>query len=386
MPSQIKVDAQRPRVLAVIRWPVGGIRTWCKYVYRKPEFERFLIDIVIPASLESHALGTDLVEGGVQARLIQTGPSIRSFAAAVVSRMTTERYSLVHSHGFTSAVINALPSRARRIPHLATIHEVVLDHHYRDLRGRLIRRVVDESLRRVDCVHAVSHASRDNLQHAFPGAGRCRRGVQVISNGINPTGFLNARRDDVRQRLGLEPQTILVGFFGRFMAPKGFRYLIDAMDAHRRRNASVPDIAVLAVGGGGFRLEEEQRIKSLGLASRFFFQDFMADIAGTIKAVDVVAMPSLWEAGPLLPMEVLTAGVPLVVSDCAALKEVTEGTPVKMVPMGDSEALLQAIIEMSGSEKKTIAQSFMPVAAQRYDVSETRRRIAALYEDLIAGT
>ena len=261
MPTRAENDVQRPRVLAVIRWPVGGIRTWCKYVYRRPEFERFSIDIIIPASLESAALVADLAASGVQARLVQTGPSIAAFAAAVVSRMTTERYSLVHSHGFTSAVIGALPSRARRLPHLVTVHEEVLDHHYRDRRGRLMRRVVDGALQRVDCVHAVSHASRDNLQHAFPGAARCRRGVQVISNGIDPTGFLSARRDDVRKRLGLAPQTILVGFFGRFMAPKGFRYLIDAMDVHRRRNASVPDIAVLAVGGGGFRREEEQRVE-----------------------------------------------------------------------------------------------------------------------------
>lgn len=111
----------------------------------------------------------------------------------------------------------------------------------------------------------------------------------------------------------------------------------------------------------------------------------MADIAGTIKAVDVVAMPSLWEASGLVAMETLVAGVPLVVSDASGLREVTTDTPTRMVPMRDPEALLHAIIDMSAPEKRFIAQAFSPVAAQRFDVAETRRRVAALYEDLIAG-
>ena len=111
----------------------------------------------------------------------------------------------------------------------------------------------------------------------------------------------------------------------------------------------------------------------------------MADISGTIKAMDVVAMPSLWEACGLLAMEALTAGVPLVVSNASGLKEVVADTPARMVPMRDPEALLQAIIDMSVPEQKAIARAFSPIAARRFDVAETRCRVAALYEDLIEG-
>ena len=258
-------EARSPRVLAVIRWPVGGIRTWCKYVYRKPQFERFLIDIIMPARNESAALVADLAE---KRRFCQGDPDRhlgRAFAAAVVSRIGMERYSLVHSHGFTSAVVSVLPCQVMRLPHLVTIHETVLDHQYRDLRGRLIRRTVDETLRRVDCVHAVSFASRDNLKQAFPGAARCRRGVQVLKNGIDPSAFLAARATPCGNDWDCRRRRFWWAFLADSWHPKVSGISSMQCRCTERRNASVPDIAVLAVGGGGFKREEEQRVRSLGL-------------------------------------------------------------------------------------------------------------------------
>ena len=40
------------------------------------------------------------------------------------------------------------------------------------------------------------------------------------------------------------------------------------------------------------------------------FLPFVTNIASTLKGLDVVVMPSLWEACPLLAMETLVAGIP----------------------------------------------------------------------------
>jgi glycosyltransferase involved in cell wall biosynthesis len=372
-----------PRVLAVIRWPVGGIRTWCKYIYRNPEFANFAIDIVMPRGHEATALVEDMRRGGVVSRVIEVESSTAAMAARVAALVAGGRYSLVHSHGFTSAAIAVLPCRLRRVPHLVTVHDVVLDHQYRDWRGRLIRRSMDTALRHVDCIHAVSQSCREHLLAAFPSASRCSRGIRVILNGIEPAGFLAARPKEIRAGLGLPQDAILVGFFGRFMSQKGFTYLVDAVRKAVERGRSVPPIAVLAVGGGGYRREEEQRVASLGLTSHFFFMDFTADVASVMKAVDVVAMPSLWEACPILPMEALTAGVPLVTSDFPALEEVVAGSPARTTPMKDSDALLQAILEMGTPAQRDIAEAFAPLAARRHDAADARRAVSAMYAYLM---
>lgn len=377
------VGGTQTRVLSVIRWPVGGIRTWCRYVYRAPQFAKFQLDIVAPAGHESEVMRDDLARSGLNARFIQTGGSWAKFAATTFRQISLGSYSLVHSHGFTSAAVCSMPTRLRRVPHLVTVHEEILDEQYRDARGRVIRAAANAALASAGCVHAVSESGKDNLLRTFPGSRLCVGGVRVIANGIDTESFLSSRGSAIRRNLNLHPDVLLVGYFGRFMAAKGFRYLVEAIRIHRDEAMSGRRMVVLAVGQGGFRLEEEEAIRSCGLADSFHFVDFTPDIASIIRAVDVVAMPSLWEASGLLAMEVLSSGIPLVVSDASGLREVCADSPAKIVPRRDSRALLGALWMAASDAGRSAAAQFAPIAAKRFDASVTRERLSSLYCELI---
>jgi glycosyltransferase involved in cell wall biosynthesis len=273
--------------------------------------------------------------------------------------------------------------RLTRTRHLITPHDMVLDHQYRDVRGRFSRFLIGQALRSADRVQAVSAASGENLRHAFPRAFKDGHKLVVVRNGIDTSRFLAAKPEEVRDRFNIPADAILVGFFGRFMGPKGFRYLVDAVRLHQEHRGDKLTLVVLAVGGGGFEREEKLLVRSLGLGDVFRFIGFSPNIAGFLKAVDVVAVPSLWETCPLLPMEALTAGVPIVVSDCNACLEVADGSPARVVPMRDSSSLLKAILEMSSPTKKAVARDYMDTAADRFDVADTRREIISLYWNLI---
>ena len=373
----------KPRVLVVVRWPVGGIRTWCRYVYRHQAFSVFDIDIVMPRDPEAEALQQDLADTGIRTILLECGSSTRAFALAASKYMLGGRWALIHSHGFTSGLVSAVPASAKRIPHLVTVHDVILDGQYRDWRGRLARVLISRMLRSATCIHAVGEAAAENLRQAFPWIRRRPDQLRVIRNGIDTRRFLSAQPEEgLRERLGIAQDAILVGFFGRFMAQKGFRYLIDAVAAHRKASPTGRPLVVLAVGGGGFQREEEHAVRTRGLAENFRFLDFSPDIASLIKSVDVVAMPSLWEACPLQPMEVLTAGVPLVVSDCDACREVVADSPAKVVPLRDAVALRQGLLEMSTPTQASHANGFRRVAAERFNVEATTVDIVGLYKSL----
>ena len=376
-------NTTKPRVLVVVRWPVGGIRTWCRYVYRHQAFSAFDIEIVMPRDPESEALQQDLADTMIRTTLVDCGTSSRAFSWAAVKYMLRGQWALIHSHGFTSGLASAMPAAAKGIPHLVTVHDVILDWQYRDLRGRWARRLIGWMLRRATCVHAVGEAAAQNLRTAFPWIRRFPRHLRVIRNGIDTERFLSAQPEEgLRERLDIAQDAILVGFFGRFMAQKGFRYLVDAVAKHRRTHPTARPLVVLAVGGGGFRREEEQAIRIQGLEENFRFLDFSPDIARLIKSVDAVAMPSLWEACPLQPMEVLVAGVPLVVSDCDACREVVADSPARLVPMRHSEALHEALVQMSSVNARKGAREFAPSAAQRFDVTRTSTDVADLYREL----
>lgn len=375
-------DSSRPCVLVVIRWPVGGIRTWCRYVYRDSAFSMYDIEILMPSGPEALTLQEDLADTNIKMTILGTENSSRSFVIPVARHTLKRRWSLVHSHGFTSGLISAIPCAIRRIPHLVTPHDVVLDEQYRDLRGRVARLLTGLMLRHATCVQAVGRAAKENLEAAFSKTLMGAQQARVVPNGIDTERFLSAQPEALHERCGIPENAIVVGFFGRFMAQKGFRYLVEAVAQYRATNVTGAPMIVVAVGGGGFRREEEAAIRSIGLEENFRFLDFSPNIAGLVKAVDVVVMPSLWEACGLVAMEALVAGMPLVVSNCAGLIEVSDGTPTKVIPMRDSAALLKGILEMNTLEHKLAARNFSHVAAERFDVKKTITGMATLYQAL----
>ena len=107
-------------------------------------------------------------------------------------------------------------------------------------------------------------------------------------------------------------------------------------------------------------------------------------MASALKGVDLVAMPSRWEACGLLAMESLSAGVPIVGSNCEGLGEVLEGSPAKRVPVGDVRALVDALVEeITHLDRRTEAfRGYQPEAVERFAIERPARALADLYTQL----
>lgn len=375
----------RPRILVVVRWPVGGIRTWCRYVYRDPTFAKYEIELILPDDSEGRCLERDLGDTGLGVNVLHGVSGTGKFISQVAHRILFGRFDFVHSHGFTSALSSFLPCKFTGVPHLVTPHDVVLDWQYRSVKHRIARAMIGIMLRNAACVQAVGQAAGDNLRESFSLSDDGNPQILTVRNGIETSRFLDAEPEDVRSSLGIPDNAIIVGFFGRFMAQKGFRYLVEAIEIQERTRLSDLPIVVVAVGGGGFRREEELAIQRKLLSHRFRFVEFSPNIAGMLKGVDMVVMPSLWEACPILPMEVMTAGVPLIISDFSACLEVVEGSPARIVPAKNGQRILEAIVATTNPTAKEMAKSFSKAAAKKFDVARTIEGVARIYSDMSRG-
>ena len=94
-------------------------------------------------------------------------------------------------------------------------------------------------------------------------------------------------------------------------------------------------------------------------------------------------MPSLWEACPLLPMEVLATGSPLIASDCIGLREVVADTPTTIIPPRDSQALADAIRRHMETDLESRFAAYADEALRRYDVSQQAVGILEMYRELM---
>lgn len=168
------------------------------------------------------------------------------------------------------------------------------------------------------------------------------------------------------------------------MSPKGFKVLVDAIDHINRNLVTEPTPHVATFGWGGFIREDYAYLEELGLKDYFHQMPQTNNMAGALKGVDVVAMPSRWEACGLLAMEALAAGVPIVGSDCIGLREVLSGSPARQVPVGNAPALADALLEEINNleQRRDAFQAYQSEAVERFAIDRPARALADLYRQL----
>jgi glycosyltransferase involved in cell wall biosynthesis len=310
--------------------------------------------------------------------------SNRQLLGVVTRLIWRGHFDLIYSHGFTSAACVVLGAFLTRKPHIVTCHDVLLERQFAGFTGIVRKAILGIVLLLVDRIHCVSHDARANLL-AFLPILRSRRGkVIAIPSGIEVKRFLAPDRRDLRREFELPIDSFLIGFLGRFMSQKGFRYLVDAL-AQMMKTESLPRRPMLLAFGseGGFVREEREAVKGRGLSEVVRFLPFVPDIAPTLKGLDVVAMPSLWEACGLLAMEALVAGVPVIGTNCIGLREVLQDTPATVVPARDGLALAEALMDEMKHPTTDAARAFTTEAARRFEVERRAAEIEELMQNLV---
>jgi glycosyltransferase involved in cell wall biosynthesis len=293
------------------------------------------------------------------------------------------KFDLIHSHGFTAGIYSTLPACFIKIKHIMTSHDILLSKQFTGLKGILKKKAIAFLLPTIDVIHSVSHDAHNNLLREMPNLKKRVNNCIVIPNGIEVERFKETKKRNFRKELCLPEDTFLIGFFGRFMSPKGFVYLIKSMELLRKDSDLPKKPVVLSFGYGGFIREDMEYINKMGLGEYFHFLDFTPNIAPSLKGLDVVIMPSLWEACGLLAMEAMVAGVPVIGTDCIGLREVLKNTPNNVVPAGNSFALAKAIKHEIRNPSISKAEKFKEVAAKHFDIKKQATKFEIIIENLM---
>lgn len=362
-------------VLLIVRWPIGGIRTFISYIYSKWPDKDVELHILTPNIDQKNVLMKQLQHLNVTWHSTESeNPSLLQFSRKIREVTSNNNFHLVHAHGFTSALSFSFRIFLPNCPSVFTSHDVLNDSQLTGIKGLTKSALLSMALNRFDVIQSVSYEAQENLLSKLPLARKSK--CKVIVNGVDTDRFFHSDRTDLKKELGLNPDSIIIGFFGRFMSQKGFRFLINATET---LNKNFPGVYhVVCFGSGAFIREEKSEILSRNLGTLFHFYDFVPDIAPYIKGCDLVAVPSLWEACPLLPMEVLSSGTPLVASRCIGLNEVCLGTPAVMVTPGDAESLAKGILEATNKPTKVFIDYALE-AKERYDIQKARVQLYDLY-------
>ena len=373
------------RVLAVLRWPLGGIRTYVLYHYPTLLEAGYRFTVVGPAHPVFHDFQEELRDWpGVEFVEAPHRKKSCDLRSTVRRELRSRRYDLIHSHGLTAAAEVSLANLGLGVPHVVTSHDVFRENQRAGVVSKLKLTMLGWLLGRSDSIVSVSRDAQENLLEFIPSLARGRPRLVPVLNGIDTSRFsADEPESNLRQRLGLGPDVVLMGFLGRFMEQKGFLPLLAALQRLHSQRTARP-FHLVAVGSGDYQREYQAEADRKGLADCLTFLPFVPDIGPILKQLDLMVMPSLWEACGLLAMEAMAAGVPVVGTNCVGLREVLRDTPSRVVPAGNPEALAAALREAIAEPRTDAARAFAAEACRRFSAVHAARGLCRVFEDVLA--
>jgi glycosyltransferase involved in cell wall biosynthesis len=241
------------------------------------------------------------------------------------------------------------------------------------------RRAYHHAIEGVDRLIAVS----EGLRRTYERIGVPPELLVTVANGVAPPpGHLS--RTEARRILGLAPDRPVVLTIGRLTHMKGQWHLIDAVPALAAR---FPDLAVVLLGDGPLRGSLADQAAGLGISEHVVFAGHRPDARQLLAAADVFVLPSRHEGMPLVALEAMAAGLPVVATRVIGSAEVVDdGVTGALVRPGDPAALGAAVARLLTSPALRRRQG--AAGRRRYEAGFTRRRMAVetaeVYESVLA--
>jgi len=240
------------------------------------------------------------------------------------------RPDVVNTHGHRADVIESGVASRLGVPIVSTMHGFF---HRGDLRGRITARLQCAALARFDAVIAVSRALADDLHRA-----RVPREIIVpIVNAWHETSPPLSPAA-ARHALGIPDDALVVGCVGRVTGQKALDVAMAAM-GHLRDTAATLSI----VGDGEERGSLEARARTLGITDRVRWHGARTNAHELMTAFDVFLLSSRWEGTPIVLLEAMAAGVPVVATRVGGVPDVVSEREAMLVPAEDALGLAAAI-------------------------------------------
>ncbi len=201
--------------------------------------------------------------------------------------------------------------------------------------------------------------------------------VTVIPNSLDVKIFSPTPRDEVRNRLGIDPQAVVLIFVASDIADpfKGLTLLIAALKLMEHQE----NIVLLTVGRGALPPAMPVKTQELG----FIADDRQRALA--YSAADVFVIPSTQDNLPSTVLEAMACGVPIVGFNVGGIPDMMSAETGLLVPPGDVAALAAALDRLIGDPARRAAMSVAcrHRAVTEYDLEVQARRFIRLFEDIL---
>ncbi len=246
-----------------------------------------------------------------------------------------------------------------------------------------IDRRVCISDRLMSYMHGRYQAARIDPEHA----GR----LQVIHSGIDARRFVrgDALKGKLRTRFGIQDETKVISFVGRFSSEKRPLFFVDIAEQLVLRTR--PNALKFIMAGDGQQFGQvEERISSRQLGHAFILTGLSDRIDELLADTFLLLVVSESEGIPFAILEALSAGVPVISTDVGAINEVIgEGINGYLIPSAEDsvDRFTSRVLWLLAHDEEyaSLSMNARASVATEYSMDTMARAYVEVFEELASG-
>ncbi|HZD42656.1 MAG TPA: glycosyltransferase family 4 protein [Methanomicrobiales archaeon] len=270
-------------------------------------------------------------------------------------RPLDQRVELAHTH-FDMAphpLAGYIFSRVKRVPLVLTYHGDWVEDF-----GGLGRRVGVKFLNRhvvgrmLDRAEVIISPSRHFIEESLY-LSDLEDKIRIVPNGVNVQEFsVPFSKEECKKRLGLPADRRIILFVGALAPSKDPGTLIEAFKVVHDR---MKETLLVVLGDGMLRSRMEEHADALGVGRDVFFCGYVQD--KRVKSLyyassDIFCLPSITECLPLVILEAMAAGLPVVASRVGGIPDLIEsGKNGILVPPSEPSSLVESLLYLLENEE-----------------------------------
>ena len=286
------------------------------------------------------------------------------FAEAVVLAQYLQSKNVRHLHnhfGDSSCTVAMLASVLTDIPYSFTMHGPTEFFE-------IDRWFLGEKVARAAFIACISHFCRSQVM-AFSKLRHWEK-IYIVHCGVPPLLYGKSTKNFSKELI----------FVGRLAPVKGVPILIEAFADILEKHL---DTRLTLVGDGPDRVSIETLIAKHGLQNHISITGYLnqSEVAERLSKSDIFILPSFAEGVPVVLMEAMASGLPVVTTRIAGIPELVEdGKSGFIVPPSDKNTLVMRVLELleDPAKCKQMGKLGCKKIKQEYEVSCEASRLLNL--------
>ncbi len=293
--------------------------------------------------------------------------------------------TLIHAHGhpYLSSFTAAKLAGRYKKPFVLTQHNTFIEYNgiWDQVEKANDFTIGKQTLKAAQKIIVVSNASRNYVLSL----GADPEKVEVIYNGVDLERFKPAPGTgfNVRKKLGIPKDAIVAATVRRLVYKNGIDTLLESAAIAVRKN---PQLVYLIIGKGPDINSVRSKIAQFGMEKNFLLAGFVSDedLPGYYNAADFFVLPSKSGEGlPLVSMEAMASGLPLVATNVGGIGEITIKDYSSLVPPNSAEILAEATLEWASKLQPDTKQRLRNAVTEKFNWERNVDKLVKIYEEFI---